>query len=121
MGVDCDAVFIYGYEVSYSDIPDARERFDSEFSDIADEPDGWKVTIFGEEYWCEELVTGDNGYAEYEDQNWYIGPGLPEAVPIGELAEKCRELEPTARRMYELIMRKTPTEEPMVFVFARWC
>ena len=120
MGVDCDAVFIYGYKVSYSDIPDAEERFDSEFSDIADEPDGWKVTIFGEKYWCEELVVGDDAYAEYEYQVWYIGPGLPESATIGELTEKCRELDPIARRMYELVMRKPPIEEPKLYTFARW-
>lgn len=120
MGVSCDAILNYGYKVSYSDIPDAEERFDNEFSDLADEPDGWMVTIFGDEYWCSDIVTGDNAYVDYDNQDWYIGVGLPDSATIEELAQKCRELEPTARRMYELIMRKTPTEEPRIFVFARW-
>ena len=68
MGVDVDAKHIYGYRVEYDDIPDAESRFDDDFNDLADEPDGWTVTIFGKEYWCCDLMVGDNAYEEREDQ-----------------------------------------------------
>lgn len=122
MGVDVRARFRYGYKVDFNDIPDAEERMDEEFSDIADEPDGWKVTIHGNEYWCSEVAMGDSAYAPYEDQKWYIGVDLPDDVTIDELADACHnDLEPTVREMYALVMRRDPTEAPRVHAFAEWC
>jgi hypothetical protein len=120
MGVDVDAVFIYGYCVSYDEIPDAATRFSNEFSDLADESDGYKVSICGKDYFCDDLLVGDNGYASYEEQNWFIGVGLPDEATILQINLACREGYETAKAMYELVMRKPPSEEPKLHVFARW-
>ena len=121
MGVSTYARFAYGYKVGYEDIPDAGERFASEFSDCASEPDGFMVKVCGRELWCEDLVTGDTAYAEYEEQDWYIGVALPEDdTPEGILA-CCHENDELVRAMYELVMRRKPTEEPHVYSYVEWC
>lgn len=120
MGVVTSAECVYGYRVRFEDIPEAEERFDNEFSDLADEPDGWKVTIFGEEYWCSNIIEGDNAYVGYKEQDWYIGPMLPYEATADEFADRCRELEQTTREMYRLVMRKEPTDAPKVHVYTRW-
>lgn len=121
MGVDVDAQFEYGYKVSCEDIPDFDARMDNEFSDLADEPDGWKVTICGTEVWCSDLVTGDSAYEGYDGQDWYISVGLPSEATPDEVIRKCRESDELVRKMYELVMRRPPTDDPKIHVYARWC
>lgn len=120
MGVTTAAWFKCGYKVNCEEIPDFENRMDNEFSDIADEPNGYMVTICDREYWCSDVVTGDNAYVDHGYQDWYIGIDLPESATIGELVDKYMESMPTVWEMYRLIMRKEPTEPPKVYVFTRW-
>ena len=120
MGVDVDAMFEYGYKVRYEEIPDADNRFYDEFSDCADEPDGFAVSICGKDIWCADLVTGDNSYVDNEDQDWYIGVVIPSDLTPEDLATYCHENDQTVKDMYELVMRKPPTDEPRIHVYARW-
>lgn len=120
MGVDVDAMFMYGYQVGYDDIPDAAERFDNEFSDLADEPDGFEVTVCGEELFCSDLLTGSNAYCNYEDQDWFIGVGLSSGLTTEQLVAECDGCAQMVKTMYELVMRKPPSEQPKIHSFARW-
>ena len=120
MGVDVDACFEYGYKVNFNDIPDGERRIERGFDDCSDNDDGYSVTICGDEFWCEQLVSGDNAYGGYDEQDWYIGVGLPSDSTIEELFDACRESRDTVEVMYEMVMRKPPTEEPRVHVYARW-
>jgi hypothetical protein len=119
MGVDVNAEFRYGYKVDFEDIPDGRNRYNDEFADCADE-DGYTVTICGNEIWCDALVDGDDAYQDYDNQTWYIGVEIPTGETPERLAEVCHELDETVKTMYELVMRKPPTEEPMIHVYTRW-
>lgn len=117
MGVDVSACFEYGYKVCFEDIPDGEERLDSEFEDISDD---YEMEVCGRTVWRDDLVTGDNAYAEHCDQTWYIGVKLPSGLTAEELIEECRSNRDVVRAMYELVMRKPPTDEPRVHVYARW-
>lgn len=117
MGVDVNALFMYGYKVNFNDIPDGKRRLDAEFDDCFDE---YKTEICGQTVFRDELAVGDNAYGGYDEQDWYIGVGLPSDSTIEELFDACRESRDTVEVMYEMVMRKPPTEEPRVHVYARW-
>lgn len=120
MGVDVEAMHVYGYRVEYSDIPDAEHMFAVDFGDLADESGGWITRICGHDVWCSELVRGSNGYADSDEQDYYIGVDLPDEATVDALVRECDDDTQLVKEMYELVMGERPDDEPKVYVFARW-
>lgn len=115
------AALVYGYKVSYEDIPDAEERIENGFADVAD--DGSFVTIGIEQFQTHSLVRRIDSKAGYDKQSLYIGLVLDTSFDVRPVDMEYVTMSTwryydTVKAMYALVMRREPTEEPKVLLTA---
>lgn len=119
MGVDIDGMLVYGYVVKFEDIPNGEHRFETEFADDMTDKQNLTVNIGGTDFSLDDMLRGTNGYADPDEQWWYIGKSLPTDIDPNHLIKECRSIKQTVKKMYEFVMRRPPEEEPMVHAFAQ--
>lgn len=115
------ATLVYGYKVAYDEIPDADERLENAFADVADS--GGCVTMGNERVQTSSLVKRTDSKARYNEQDLYIGLMLEVSFGVRELdmivvATMMASRREAIMNMYELVMRKRPTEEPRLLLVA---